>query len=77
MAYDNNMTFVLFPNKDKVAGDSKPDLSGSAEVDGVRYWASAWKNKSKDGTKSYLKGKLQKVEGKPTTLQTIDDEIAF
>lgn len=39
--YDNNLRGVLFKN-DRKESDSHPDYKGSAEVDGVEYWLSAW-----------------------------------
>lgn len=39
--YDNNMRGVLFKN-DRKESDSHPDYKGSADVDGVEYWLSAW-----------------------------------
>ena len=41
MAYDNNNSGVLFRN-DKGDNDKRPDYKGNAEVDGVKYWVSAW-----------------------------------
>lgn len=53
--YDNELRGVLFKNKRKKAGrkadESKPDLTGSAEIEGVEYWVSAWFNVSKNGQK--------------------------
>lgn len=46
--YDNNFTGALFAN-DKGDNDRRPDLTGSAEVDGVEYRVSAWKKVSRNG----------------------------
>ena len=39
--YDNNLTGVLFKN-DKDGNEKRPDYKGSAEIEGVQYWVSAW-----------------------------------
>lgn len=51
MAYDNNFTGAVFKNDRKRPGKKDPDLTGSAEVDGVHYWVDMWANnpKSIDG----------------------------
>lgn len=46
--YDNELKGVLFNNNRKTK-DSQPDVVGSATIDGVEYWVSGWKNKSKQG----------------------------
>ena len=45
--YDNNLSGVLFKN-DKGDNEKRPDYKGSAEIDGVQYWVSAW---IRDGAK--------------------------
>ncbi len=45
--YDNNLTGVLFKN-DKGDNEKRPDYKGSAEIEGVQYWVSAW---IRDGAK--------------------------
>ncbi len=39
--YDNNLTGILFKN-DKNGNEKRPDYKGSAEIEGVQYWVSAW-----------------------------------
>jgi hypothetical protein len=39
--YDNELRGVLFKN-DRKESDNHPDYKGSAQVDGVDYWLSAW-----------------------------------
>jgi hypothetical protein len=39
--YDNNLSGVLFKN-DKGDNEKRPDYKGSAEIEGVQYWVSAW-----------------------------------
>lgn len=48
--YDNNMKGVLFKN-DKRETDRHPDYKGSAEVNGVECWLSAWIKTSAKGEK--------------------------
>ena len=48
--YDNNNSGAIFKN-DKKQTDKHPDYRGSAEVDGVEYWVSAWIKTSKAGAK--------------------------
>ena len=45
--YDNNLSGVLFKN-DKGDNEKRPDYKGSAEIEGVQYWVSAW---VRDGAK--------------------------
>lgn len=49
-SYDNNMSACLFKNEDK-RKDTDPGWKGSAEVDGVEYWAAGWVNEDNDGNK--------------------------
>jgi len=39
----------IWPN-DKKEKETHPDGRGSAVIDGVDYWISAWKNKATNGT---------------------------
>jgi uncharacterized protein (DUF736 family) len=53
MSYDNNNRGALFANERKEL-ETHPDYKGSAEIDGVEYWASAWINTAKNSGKKYL-----------------------
>jgi hypothetical protein len=44
-------TGALFRNKSKEDGDSRPDYTGTATVDGAKLELSAWIKESKTGTK--------------------------
>lgn len=46
--YSNENTGVLFRN-DRKEKDNHPDYKGSATVDGVDYWLSAWIKQGKNG----------------------------
>ena len=47
--FDNSNRGTLF-NNEKKTEDRHPDLSGSINIEGVEYWLSGWKKKSKAGT---------------------------
>ncbi len=55
--YDNELRGVLFKN-DRKESDNHPDYKGSAQVDGVDYWLSAW-------VKTGAKGKFMSLSLKP------------
>lgn len=87
MDYDNNLSGALFRN-DKQGNDTWPDYRGSAEVDRVQYWVSAWiKTSKKDGSKfmslRFEPKKAAEVKGgvkNPPAKQAaddFDDEIPF
>lgn len=58
MAYEKkDMTGTLFKN-DKREKDTHPNATGTAIINGVEYWVSAW---TKDGQK----GKFQSLSFKP------------
>jgi hypothetical protein len=48
MAYDNNLTGALFKN-DRRESEKQPFYKGSCEIDGRKYWISAWLKKSQKG----------------------------
>lgn len=57
--YDNNLTGVLFKN-DKGENEKRPDYKGSAEIEGVQYWVSAW---IRDGAKGkFMSMKYERKE---------------
>ena len=53
----------LFKN-DKKETDNHPNGKGSALIDGVEYWVSAWTKVAKDGVK-YQSLSFQKKDDKP------------
>lgn len=62
--YDNNLTGVLFKN-DKDGNEKRPDYKGSAEIEGVQYWVSAW---IKEGAKGkFMSMKYERKEQQPKT----------
>lgn len=81
--YDNELTGVLFKNERQREGKSDPQARGSATIDGVDYWVSAWTNTNKEGVK-YQRLKFQRKEPKadapapaPADDLPFDDAIPF
>ena len=87
--YDNNMRGVLFKNKGKEPGDPTtekwPDYKGNCEIEGVKYWLSAWIKKSRDGM-TFMSLALQEQDerksgkskrGEADNQAGFDDEIPF
>lgn len=62
--YDNELTGVLFKNE-KQRTDKDPGYTGSAEIEGVEYWLSAWVNDGKKGKYFKLKFKPKDDSKKP------------
>tara|TARA_R100000808_G_C2150091_1_gene158697 strand:+ start:3408 stop:3629 length:222 start_codon:yes stop_codon:yes gene_type:complete len=56
--YDNTNSGVLFANKYKEDGDSRPDFVGTIDVNGTEYRLAGWKNTSKQG-KRYISVKVE------------------
>lgn len=74
--YDNSG--ALFRN-DRKEKENHPDHTGSATVDGVEYWLSAW-IKQKDGKKFFslaFRPKEEKQAGAKGKPAPIDDDIPF
>ena len=90
MAYEQRPnTGSLFKNDKKEPGDSKPDYTGTANLNGEPHYLDAWLNKSANGT-TYMSVKFKPKEaratmgsaGMPTsdafpTGADLDDEIPF
>ena len=84
MAYvQNNNSGSIFKN-DKKESDKHPNAKGSALIDGVEYWVSAWTKESKDGDK-YQSLSFQKKDDKPQSKPSkpqaksdaFDDDIPY
>lgn len=45
MSYDNNNRGAIWQNKEKQK-DTHPDFKGSATIEGIEFWVSAWKRKA-------------------------------
>jgi uncharacterized protein (DUF736 family) len=80
--FDNNLTGALFKN-DKDGNESRPDYRGSAEIDRVEYWVSAWIRTSKKGEKFMsLKFEAKQASARPKVNQRpaqpdFNDRIPF
>ena len=46
--YDNELRGSMFRN-DRKTKDNQPDYRGSAQIEGVEYWVSAWVREGKTG----------------------------
>lgn len=57
--FDNEMTFVLFDQKD-TAGN-KPQYRGQATIGGIEYKLSGWRKTSKAGA-TFISGSIQTPE---------------
>lgn len=69
--YSNTNRIVLFRN-DKDGNESRPDMTGTLDVEGVEYRVSVWRRESASGNK-FLSGQIQLKEerapAKPTGKQ--------
>ena len=81
MAFEQReLTGSLFKN-DKRENENHPHATGSALIDGVEYWVSAW---TKEGTKGKWQSlAFKRKEAKPNiaprggSLADMDDDIPF
>jgi len=76
MEYDNNNTGVLFKN-DKKENDKHPDYKGSAEVNGVEHWLSAWIKDGKKGKFMSLAFTVKQAEPQQNPQPESQDDIPF
>jgi hypothetical protein len=60
-SFDNNMRVVLFANEEKRRGKKDPDMRGSLQIDGNKYWIDVWWNEH-DKKGEYLSGNLKLQE---------------
>ena len=66
--YDSNLTGVLFKN-DKDGNEKRPDYKGSAEIEGVQYWVSAW---IRDGAKGKFMSMKYEAKEKPNKVRRLN-----
>lgn len=84
--YDNNLSGVLFKN-DKDGNEKRPDYKGSAEIEGVQYWVSAWIREGAKGKFMSMKYEAKEKQSAPKPQQqsqqgtngpdSFDDDIPF
>ena len=79
MADQKELTGVLFRN-DKKTESKHPDAKGSATIDGVKYWVSAWRNE-KDGKQwtslSFTRKETQSAPANETAGSVNADDLPF
>lgn len=80
MAYEQkDMSGSVFAN-DKGDNDKRPDMKGSAKINGVEYWVSAWKRNGDKGewlSLSFTKKEAKRRDNAPTPPQATGDDFAF
>jgi len=73
-------TGALFAN-DKREKETQPNAKGSAMIDGVEYWVSAWTNTSSKGTKYQsikFERKSDKFDNTPELqAEGLQDDVPF
>lgn len=62
MAYDNNMSGVLFANE-KDGNEKRPDYKGTVTINGQSYDLAGWKRTSSKSGKSFLSLKVSEPRG--------------
>lgn len=74
------LTGSMFKNQKKLT-DQHPNMTGSALIDGVEYWLSAWTKTDKNGNKwqsmSFTKKESKTREQAEKAVAEIDDDIPF
>lgn len=80
MTYDNNNRGALWKNERRNS-EKHPNLRGTAEINGVEYWVSAWTSKE-GGKKPLVTLSFQVKEEKPAAQPAVavddfDEDIPF
>ena len=82
MEYDNNNRGALWKN-DKRTTEKHPQLRGSAEINGVEYWVSAWTS-NEGGKKPLVSLSFQVKDEMPSAAPVVvsnevdfDDDLPF
>ena len=77
MAYDRTNTFTINQN-DKDGVESRPDLKLDINIDGVRYFGSAWRKEGfYSGKVEIADDKYQPGETRAPAASNADQEIPF
>lgn len=78
--YDNEMHFVLWPNKLCDPKKKQPGMRGEITINGVKYRLSGWVKFSQDGDK-YISGEVQQADAPiEQTVEEVEDfldDIAY
>lgn len=76
--YPNSGALFKADPAKKAENPKRPDYEGSAEIDGVQYWISAWLKEGKAGMKFMsLSFKPKEVERPSRHVQNPDADIPF
>lgn len=73
--YDNTNRAALFKN-DKKQSDNHPDYKGSANVEGVEYWLSAWVKTPQNGGAKFMSLSLTPKEQSAPQHQAQKQDVA-
>lgn len=76
MAYQHKENSGSLFKNDKREKDSQPQAKGSALIDGVEYWVSAWTNTKDDGTR-WQALRFERKEQQQAQQQPADDPAPF
>lgn len=75
MEYDNNNRGALWKN-DRREKDTHPQMRGTAEINGVEYWVSAWTSKE-GGKKPLVSLSFQVKDAIPTAAPAPSADVDF
>ena len=74
MAYEQrDNSGSLFKNDKMREGKSDPQASGTAMIDGVEYWVSAWTKDGKEGRGKWQSLAFKRKDSKPEQEKSSDD----
>lgn len=74
MAYDNKNTGILGKNERREK-DTHPPYNGSADIDGVEYWISAWiKQRKDDPERKFFSLSFKRKDKQSSPSSTQDDD---
>lgn len=79
MAYEHKPNSGSLFKNDNREKDTHPHAKGSALIDGVEYWVSAWTNDGKAGKYQSLKfsRKDENTAPRPKPQEDFDDDLPF
>jgi hypothetical protein len=71
--YNSELKGVLFKNEDKNKKENAPLYKGKCQIDGKCLYISAWVNKSKDSSKTFMSLKFQEPKQKTQQNETMQE----